>query len=129
LRYFVVELSEIEVILLPPDMVECKQRITTMSTEAQVAMLMLRLLIDTPKELQKVLDYLQSELTLRKAILEVGNKKIATKEEIFSDFLERYGLTFEILDEETSPVSDAILPEDLSSRMRGLPSEAKYRVR
>ena len=98
-----------------------------MSTEAEVAMLMLRLLIDKPKELQKVLDYLQSEVLLRKAILEVGKMEVASREEILGEFEDKYGLIVEITDEsDNEPKS--IRPDKTSSRMIGLPSGAMYKV-
>lgn len=99
-----------------------------MSTEAQVAMLMLRILIDRPNELQKVMDYLQKEILLRKAILEVGNKKFATREEIMNEFEEQYGLTVDISDEESKPLPKETLPEEISSQMRGLPPGARFKV-
>ena len=92
-----------------------------MSTEAEVAMLMLRLLIDRPKELQKVLDYLRDEVMLRKAILEVGNTEVATREEIMSQFEDKFGLTVEITDAE---------PDDgaKKNRMIELPDGVRYKV-
>lgn len=98
-----------------------------MSTEAQVAMLMLRILIDRPKELQKVLDYLQGEVQLRKAILEVGNRKTATREEIIHEFEEKYGLTVNI-DEEPDAARDTMISDDMSSRMIGLPSGVRFKI-
>jgi len=99
-----------------------------MSTEAQVAMLMLRLLIDRPQELQQVMDYLKREVLLRKAILEVGNSQLATREEIMNEFEEKYGLTVDINDDEPNPIAGAVLSEEISSRMRGLPSGARFKV-
>jgi hypothetical protein len=100
-----------------------------MSTEAQVAMLALRLLIDRPKELQKVLDYLQKEVLLRKAILEVGNKKVATREEIMQQFEEEYGLTIDFDEHESVPAPGTLLPNEISIQMRGLPEGAGFKIR
>ena len=99
-----------------------------LSTEAQVAMLMLRLLIDRPKELQKVLDYIQREVVLKKAILEVGNRKVATRDEIMVEFEERFGLKVDITDEEPDVAHKAMLSEEVSSCMFELPSGAKFKV-
>jgi hypothetical protein len=99
-----------------------------MSTEAEVAMLMLRLLIDKPKELQKVLDYLQNEVLLRKAILEVGKMEVATKEEIMSEFEEKYGLVITFADDESDKKSNMFSPDKLSRRMIELPTGALYKV-
>ncbi len=99
-----------------------------MSTEAEVAMLMLRLLIDKPKELQKVLEYLQREVLLRKAILEVGNREVATREEIMGEFEEKYGLIVEIADDETDNEPKTSRPDNASGGIIGLPSGAQYKV-
>jgi len=99
-----------------------------MSTEAEVAMLMLRLLVDKPKELQKVLEYLQSEVLLQKAILEVGKREVASREEIMSEFEEKYGLTVEITDDEPENEATSMRADSSSSWMIGLPSGAKYKV-
>jgi hypothetical protein len=99
-----------------------------MSTEAQVAMLALHLLIDRPKELQKVLDYLQKEVLLRKAVLEVGNRKVATREEILRQFEEKYGLTVDFDEDESAPAPGTLLPDEISNRMRGLPAGAGFRI-
>jgi len=99
-----------------------------MSTEAEVAMLMLRLLVDKPKELQKVLEYLQSEVLLQKAILEVGKREVASREEIMSEFEEKYGLIVEITDDEPENETKPIRADNSSSWMIGLPSGAKYKV-
>jgi len=99
-----------------------------MSTEAQVAMLMLRLLIDRPKELQKVMDYLKQEVLLRKAVLEVGNSNVATREDIMREFEEKYGLIVDIAEEEQNSSPRAVLPEEISSLMHGLPSGARFKV-
>jgi hypothetical protein len=97
-----------------------------MSTEAQVAMLMLRILIDRPKELQKVLEYLEGEVLLRKAILEVGNKNIATREQIMSEFEEKYGLTVDI-DDEPDTVPKSMISGNIN-RTLVLPSGARFKV-
>lgn len=99
-----------------------------MSTEAQVAMLMLRLLIDRPKELQKVIDYLQKEVLARKAELEAGNSGAVTREEIMSEFTEKYGLTVDITDSDPGLESKEILSEEISSRMHGLPTGARFKL-
>jgi vacuolar-type H+-ATPase subunit E/Vma4 len=99
-----------------------------MTTEAQVAMLMLRLLIDRPKELQKVMDYLQREVLTRKAELEAGKRGVATREEILSEFTEKYGLTVDITDSDPEMGSKEILSEEISSRMHGLPTGARFKV-
>jgi len=99
-----------------------------MSTEAQVAMLMLRLLIDRPKELQKVIDYLQSEVLARKAELEAGKLGVATREEIMSEFTEKYGLTVDITDSDPGLESKEVLSEEISSRMHGLPTGARFKL-
>ena len=99
-----------------------------MSTEAEVAMLMLRLLIDKPKELKKVLDYLQSEVLLQKAILEAGNREVASREEIMGEFEERYGLVVEIADDESDNDPKTVRPERTSGRTIGLPSGVLYKI-
>jgi hypothetical protein len=99
-----------------------------MSTEAEVAMLMLRLLIDRPKELQKVLDYLQSEVLLRKAILEVGKMDVATREEIMNEFKDKYGLIVTFSDDETDEEPKAMRPAEIAGRVIGLPRGALYKV-
>ncbi len=90
-----------------------------MSTEAEVAMLMLRLLIDKPKELQKVLDYLRDEVLLRKAILEAGKMDVASREEILNEFKDKYGLMITFSDDE---------PDNADSMVIGLPSGAMYKI-
>ena len=99
-----------------------------MSTEAQVAMLMLRLLIDRPKELQKVLDYLQNQVVLRKAVLEVGSQDAPTREEIMGEFEEKYGLVVDFFDDEVEIAQKSLMPGDMSARMVGLPSGAKFKI-
>lgn len=99
-----------------------------MSTEAQVAMLMLRLLVDKPKELQYVLNYLQNEVLLRKAVLEVGKLEVATREEIMREFEKKYGLIVDIDESESDLEPDAVLSGDNSYRMIGLPNGAKFKV-
>ena len=99
-----------------------------MSTEAQVAMLMLRLLIDRPKELQKVIDYLQREVQVRKAELEAGMLGVATREEIMSEFTEKYGLTVDITDSDPEMESKEVLSDEISSRMHGLPTGARFKI-
>ena len=90
-----------------------------MSTEAEVAMLMLRLLIDEPKELQKVLDYLRDEVLLRKAILEAGKMDVASREEILNEFKDKYGLMITFSDDEQ---------DNADSMVIGLPSGAMYKI-
>lgn len=99
-----------------------------MSTEAEVAMLMLRLLIDKPKELQKVLEYLQSEVLLQKAILEVGKREVTSREEIMRAFEEKYGLIVEITDDEAENEPKTIRTDKSSGGIIGLPSGALYKV-
>lgn len=99
-----------------------------MSTEAQVAMLMLRLLIDRPKELQMVMDYLQKEVLARKAELDVGKSGVTTREEILSEFEERFGLVVDITDSEAQVESKEALSEEISRRMHGLPAGARFKV-
>jgi hypothetical protein len=99
-----------------------------MSTEAEVAMLMLRLLVDKPKELQKVLEYLQSEVLLQKAILEVGKTEVASREEIMSEFAEKYGLIVDFTDDNPENETKTIRADNSSGWMIGLPSGAKYKV-
>ena len=99
-----------------------------MSTEAEVAMLMLRLLIDKPKELQKVLDYLQSEVILRKAILEAGNMEVASREEIMDEFEEKYGLIVEIADDEPDNEPKTVRLDKASGKVISLPSGTLYKV-
>lgn len=99
-----------------------------MSTEAQVAMLMLRLLVDTPKELQAVMDYIHREVLLQKAILEVGNKKLATRKEIIDEFEEKYGLTVNITENEPIPALKETTAETVSGQLFDLPSGVKFKV-
>jgi hypothetical protein len=101
-----------------------------MSTEAQVAMLMLRLLIDRPKELQQVMDYLQREVQTRKADLEAGKRGFATRTEIMNDFEEKFGLIVDIAEGEPEirPYADEVLSEEISRRMHGLPAGARFKV-
>jgi len=99
-----------------------------MSTEAQVAMLMLRLLLDKPQELQKVLDYLKNQVVVRKAVLEVGNHEVASREEIFREFEDRFGLVIDISDDEVEAEHNTLLSEGMKKRMIGLPGGAKFRV-
>lgn len=99
-----------------------------MSTEAQVAMLMLRILIDRPKELQKVLDYLQSQVVLKKAVLEVGKMESATREEILREFEEKYGLVVDFFEEESGTDQKTLLSAGMTDHMIGLPGGAKFRV-
>ena len=99
-----------------------------MSTEAEVAMLMLRLLIDKPKELQKVLDYLQHEVIVRKAVLEVGNLEVASREQILGEFEEKYGLVVEITDDESDNDGKTVKLDKTSDRVIGLPSGALFKV-
>jgi len=99
-----------------------------MSTEAEVAMLMLRLLIDRPKELQKVIDYLHDEVILRKAILEVGNSEVATREEIMSEFEDKYGLVVDFSDDEADKETRATIPDKISGRVIEFPTGAMYRI-
>jgi hypothetical protein len=109
-------------------MVKWCWRIKAMSTEAEVAMLMLRLLIDRPKELQKVMDYLRDEVMVRKAILEVGNVEVATREEIMREFEDKYGLVITFTDEESEKETKATISDTIPSRVIGLPGGALYRV-
>lgn len=97
-----------------------------MSTEAEVAMLMLRLLLDKPKELQKVMDYLRGEVLLRKAILEVGKVDVATREEILSEFEDKYGLIITFADDETA--SERGRADKVSGKVIELPTGASYKV-
>jgi hypothetical protein len=90
-----------------------------MSTEAEVAMLMLRLLIDKPKELQKVMDYLRDEVLLRKAILEVGKMEVASREEIMNEFKDKYGLMITFSDDESDKGNSMVI---------GLPTGAMYKI-
>ena len=99
-----------------------------MSTEAEVAMLMLRLLIDKPKELQKVMDYLRDEVMLRKADLEVGNTDVATREEILSEFEEKYGLIITFSDDEPDKVTKTNRPDKKLGKVIELPTGAMYKV-
>lgn len=99
-----------------------------MSTEAEVAMLMLRLLINKPKELQKVLEYLQSEVLLQKAILEVGKMEVASREEIIREFEEKFGLIVEIADDEADNEPKTTRPDKTPGGIIGLPSGALYKV-
>jgi hypothetical protein len=99
-----------------------------MSTEAEVAMLMLRLLIDKPKELQKVLDYLRDEVMVRQAILEAGKTNVATREEILREFEEKYGLIITFSDDEPDNETKAIRADKTSGWVIGLPGGALYKV-
>ena len=99
-----------------------------MSTEAEVAMLMLRLLIDRPKELQKVMDYLREEVTVRKAILETGKIEVATREEILREFEDKYGLVITFSDDETDIEPKPIRADKASGKMIELPTGAMYKV-
>jgi hypothetical protein len=99
-----------------------------MSTEAEFAMLLLRLLIDRPKELQKVMDYLQREVLMRKAELDAGITGFATREEIMNEFLEKYGLTVDFTDGGTEMKSEPIISDEFSKRMQGLPVGAKFKI-
>lgn len=100
-----------------------------MSTEAEVAMLMLRLLIDKPKELQKVIDYLRDEVMVRKAILEVGKVKVASREEILKEFEEKYGLIISFADDEPDRISRTEKTADkLSDKVIELPTGAMYKI-
>ena len=99
-----------------------------MSTEAEVAMLMLRLLIDKPKELQKVMDYLRDEVLLRKAILEVGNTEVASRAEIMNEFKDKYGLTITFSDDESDKETKVEKPDKILGKVIGLPTGAMYKV-
>lgn len=99
-----------------------------MSTEAQVAMLMLRLLIDRPKELSKVLDYMRREVQTRKTELEAGITRVATREDILNEFVEKYGLTVDIDDEDPAGESNEYASNELSRRMHGLPVGATFKI-
>lgn len=98
-----------------------------MSTEAEVAMLMLRLLIDKPKELQKVMDYLREEVMLQKAILEVGSMRIPSRAEIMSEFENKFGLIVEFSDE-AGKEAKVTRADSTSSGVIGLPAGALYKV-
>jgi hypothetical protein len=104
------------------------QEDNAMSTEAEVAMLMLRLLIDRPKELQKVMDYLRDEVLLRKAILDVGTMEVATREEIMREFEDKYGLIVKFSDTEQDKETKVIRPDKISGKVIGLPTGAMYKV-
>ncbi|HXE95849.1 MAG TPA: hypothetical protein VN642_05565 [Dongiaceae bacterium] len=99
-----------------------------MSTEAEVAMLMLRLLVDKPKELQKVMDYLRDEVMLRKANLEAGKIEVATREEIMSEFEDKYGLVIKFSDDESDKEAKAGRPDKMSGKVIELPTGAMYKV-
>lgn len=99
-----------------------------MTTEAQVAMLMLRLLLDNPPELKKVLDYIKSQVEVRKAILETGSGRIVSREEILGEFEEKFGLIIDFLDEEPAEGSTTILAEEMTHRTVSLPGGAKFRL-
>jgi len=99
-----------------------------MSTDAEFAMLLLRLLIDKPKELQKVMDYLQREVLTRKAELEAGITGFATREEILHEFLEKYGLIVDFTDSSTVMKTEQIISEEFSKRMPGLPAGARFKI-
>jgi len=100
-----------------------------MSTEAQVAMLMLRLLVDRPRELSKVIDYLQKQVLRRKAELEAGISRAATREEIMNEFIEKYGLTVDITDDDVPErVHKELLSDELSRRMHGLPAGGRFKL-
>ncbi len=99
-----------------------------MSTEAEVAMLMLRLLIDKPKELQKVMDYLQDEVLLRKAIFEAGNMEVATREEIMNEFEDKYGLIITFSDDESDKKNKVIRTDEKFTRTIKLPNGAMYKL-
>jgi hypothetical protein len=99
-----------------------------MSTEAEFAMLMLRILVDKPKELQKVMDYLQREVAARKAELEAGITGFATREEIMREFFEKYGLIVDFTDNDQEIRPNQLLSDVLSERLQGLPSGARFRL-
>jgi hypothetical protein len=104
------------------------QEVLAMSTEAQVAMLMLRLLIDKPNELQQVLGYLQSQVVIRKAVLDVGKRDVLTREEILKEFEEKFGLIVDMDTDESDHEGSMIASEAISERMIGLPGGAKFRI-
>ena len=99
-----------------------------MSTEAEVAMLMLRLLIDRPKELQKVMDYLRDEVTVRKAVLETGKMDVATREEIISEFENKFGLMVTFSDDESDKSTRVGRPDKMSAKVIELPTGAMYKI-
>ena len=99
-----------------------------MSTEAQVAMLMLRLLLDSPRELQEVLDYLKNQVVVRKAVLEVGSREVASREDIFREFEDRFGLVIDISDDHSKSENEALLPEGMKSQLIGLPGGVKFKL-
>jgi hypothetical protein len=99
-----------------------------MSTEAEVAMLMLRLLIDKPRELQKVMDYLRDEVTLRKAVLETGKLEVATREEIMREFEDKYGLIVTFSDDESDKETKVFKSGKISGKVIQLPTGAMYKV-
>lgn len=91
-------------------------------------MLMLRLLLDKPQELQEVLDYLRNQVVVRKAVIEVGNREFSSREDIFREFEDRFGLVIDIFDEEPDSGHKALLPEGVSRQMIGLPGGVKFKV-
>lgn len=99
-----------------------------MSTEAEVAMLMLRLLIDKPKELQKVMDYLREEVMVRKAVLDAGKMEVATREEILREFEEKFGLVITFTDAESDKETKAHRPDKMTGKVIQLPTGALYKV-
>jgi len=109
-------------------MLQFSQEDNTMSTDAEFAMLLLRLLIDRPKELQKVMDYLQKEVLARKTALEAGITGFATREEIMNEFMERYGLIVDFTDNNPDLRPNQILADELSKRLPGLPSGARFKI-
>lgn len=101
-----------------------------MTTEAQVAMLMLRLLLDNPPELQNVLDYLREQVVIRKAALEIGRVAAVSRQEILAEFEEKYGLVIDFLDDEPEPgqVTTTLLVDEDEKRLVPLPGGAKFRL-
>jgi hypothetical protein len=85
-------------------------------------------LLVSPKELQEVLDYLRNQVVVRKAVIEVGNREFSSREDIFRDFEDRFGLVIDIFDEEPDSGHKALVPEGMNDRLISLPGGVKFRM-
>ena len=100
-----------------------------MSIEAQLARLALRLLADKPQEMQEVLEEFSKDMLARAAALRSGdNNSLFDREKLLRDFIDSCGSAVSISSKETSEDVRKVLERELSSRMKGLPEGATFKI-
>jgi hypothetical protein len=101
----------------------------TMSIEAQLARLALRLLADKPQEMQEVLEEFSKDMLARAAALrDGGSTPFFNREQILREFVDAFGSAVSISATDASEDARKVLERELSSRMHGLPEGATYKI-